>query len=876
MKQSILLSQIKSALPKWEPGQAIGVHSQSRWQGPHEVLVEQQQWRVAQCDSVLELRQRLSEDSSLPLVLITALPTTAVGDDVRARLFKQQLLPVDPWNTLKERFKARQVDPILQQSTALANAALEALEYAALDHKDAPIAPSGILTAEVVWKVVLDHRLGLSSARPDLLDFLPWMTLPDSGSRWASLGAVLQMQLSAWLSLSLGDLRPILIRALTDGHGPDGLAVGFALGALAAAGSNTRAMGRLEGFLGSEPIAGPLAHLWNEASERWAAREKADQVRRELGRGDQILQSLGAAESSIFSLWSPVGFQQRLSAFAEQLATGDARKCQQAYSLVASHEGSRYLEELRGRRERAEMAIRLVRWLGAPKGLPMTLLDSISRYDQDGSWVDWARHQLLAGDEPEGVSRSYRKLFDRVTARREEENRRFGELLVVNVESNSAAPGVLVIEDVLSTIVAPLAKRAPAGVLFIVMDGMSLPVWRELSLDLNKHGWVEWAPDEGPSYRCTLTVLPSATNFSRCSLLSGALVTGAQNIEKRGFQEHPELRSGKPVLFHKDEVGSSGADLGESLRLAVAGNDPKIVGVVLNVIDDSLGEPEQLSIRWTLQSIAVLQTLLSEAKSAGRVVILASDHGHVLDHGSRLTRKADSADRWRLADSESVVTADELLVKGPRVLAEGGQIIAPTSETVRYTANRRLGYHGGLTAQECIAPLAVLAPALMQIEGWDAQPSTPPDWWFEGEPTPVAERPKPRKQGKVKDPSKMTMSLFETPGFEMPGDQTDWVTALLASEVFAEQMETFAGRLKKEQVEQYLRVLADRNLVLLKSAFAQKLGVSGLRVDGLIASLQRILNVESYPVLSVDSSQTIRLNLALLREQFELEDGNGC
>ena len=88
-------------------------------------------------------------------------------------------------------------------------------------------------------------------------------------------------------------------------------------------------------------------------------------------------------------------------------------------------------------------------------------------------------------------------------------------------------------------------------------------------------------------------------------------------------------------------------------------------------------------------------------------------------------------------------------------------------------------------------------------------------------------------------------------------------------------MDTFAGRLKREQLEQYLRVLADRNVVLLKSAFAQRIGVSALRVDGLIASLQRVLNVESYAVLSVDSSQTLRLNLQLLREQFRLGDSNG-
>lgn len=96
---------------------------------------------------------------------------------------------------------------------------------------------------------------------------------------------------------------------------------------------------------------------------------------------------------------------------------------------------------------------------------------------------------VAGGDEPEGISRSYRKLFDKTTARREEENRRFGELLAASTSENSFAPGVLLIEDVLSKIVSPLAKRSYAGILLIVMDGMSLPVWRELSSDLSRP-WV--------------------------------------------------------------------------------------------------------------------------------------------------------------------------------------------------------------------------------------------------------------------------------------------------------------------------------------------------------------------------------------------------
>lgn len=864
MKESVLISQLRAIRAKWEPGPAIGVCSQSRWQGPNEVRIGNETWQVAQCDSVLEMRQHLSDEAGGQMVLITPLPTEAVGDDVRARLFKERLFLADPWTGLAERFKARDVDPSLRQTNGLADAALEALGYT-----EAPVAASGILTPELIWQVILQSLLGLPSAKPDLLDFLPWMTEEGAALRWTALGDPLKAPLIAWLGRSLGDLNMILARTLTDGLGPDALAVGFALGALNGPVTDARALGRLERFTGNQPLSDTQARQWNQAAEKWATRQNGmDRVRRELARADQILESLGAKASAIASRWSPAGFEQRLAAFGEEVAGGNTRKLQQAYGSVAMHEGSRFLEELRGRRERAEMAMRLARWLEQTPGTPANLFESVSRFEEDGAWVDWARHQVISGDEPEGVSRAYRKLFDRVTVRREEENRRFAELLAANLDTGSHAAGILMIEDVISTVVAPLAKASPAGVLFIVMDGMSVPVWREMSMDLYRHGWQEWTPADGPGYRSALTVVPSVTNYSRSSLLCGSLTGGAQSNEKKGFQEHTELRAWKPVLFHKDEVGSSGGDLSEALRLAVGKSERKVVGVVLNVIDDSLGGPEQRSFRWNLQDIPVLQTLLSEARSAGRVVVLASDHGHVLDHGSKLSRKADTADRWRPATGDDTLAADELLVKGPRVLVEGGRLIAPLSENVRYTPNRRLGYHGGLTSQECVAPIAVLAPALMDIEGWEILPETPPVWWFEGEVESPVERPKARKAGKRKDVPPPVLSLFDE-------SAPDLVHALMKSSVFEEQMSMFGGRLKPDQVERALRILADRNFVLLKSAFAKRLEFSGLRIDGLIASLQRVLNVEGYAVLSVDASQTVRLNVTQLREQFDLEGSYG-
>ena len=83
MNEALLLSQIESIRLKREPGQAVGVHSKSRWQGKNRVLVGQEHWRVFQCDSVLEMRQHLIENPLSPLLLVTALQTAAIGDDVR-------------------------------------------------------------------------------------------------------------------------------------------------------------------------------------------------------------------------------------------------------------------------------------------------------------------------------------------------------------------------------------------------------------------------------------------------------------------------------------------------------------------------------------------------------------------------------------------------------------------------------------------------------------------------------------------------------------------------------------------------------------------------------------------------------------------------
>ena len=56
------------------------------------------------------------------------------------------------------------------------------------------------------------------------------------------------------------------------------------------------------------------------------------------------------------------------------------------------------------------------------------------------------------------------------------------------------------------------------------------------------------------------------------------------------------------------------------------------------------------------------------------------------------------------------------------------------------------------------------------------------------------------------------------------------------------------------------------------AAFAARIGLPPLRVAGFVAQLQRMLNVEGYPILDLDRDRdAVLLDVPLLKRQFELE-----
>src|SRR5205823_5491752 len=104
---------------------------------------------------------------------------------------------------------------------------------------------------------------------------------------------------------------------------------------------------------------------------------------------------------------------------------------------------------------------------------------------------------------------------------------------------------------------------------------------------------------------------------------------GGQAEAAAGFAAHAALarasrNAGHPLLFHKAELsGAMGNDLSADLRAAVA-SGRRVVGVVVNAVDDHLLKGDQVQARWTVEYIRVLRPLLYEAALAGRAVILAS------------------------------------------------------------------------------------------------------------------------------------------------------------------------------------------------------------------------------------------------------------
>jgi hypothetical protein len=325
----------------------------------------------------------------------------------------------------------------------------------------------------------------------------------------------------------------------------------------------------------------------------------------------------------------------------------------------------------------------------------------------------------------------------------------------------------------------------------------------------------------------------------------------------------------RPQLFLKGDLVAVGRPgLSPAVAEAIANEKCRLVGAVVNVVDDSLSGADQTSYTWNLDQIGALHEIMQLASECGRVVVLTSDHGHVLDEGSRQVAQPlkETGDRYRMASGG--VVEGECEVRGPRIKAATGteSLVVLSAPRLRYQGKRR-GYHGGICPQEMVVPCMVLRSSNCQVpEGWEDLPPFEPEWWSPR----TAAAPTPTIETRLPAPTKIAAKQPEL--FAAAPIKSSWMADLVASPTYADQTKAAVrGAPPVEQLTKFLSLLEQRNGTILRAHLAQQMGMATLRVDGLIQNYRRLLNVDGYDVLAYDpGSETVMLNIELLKNQFQI------
>jgi PglZ domain len=880
--------KVEAWLAEPDAGSVIALRAAPDENADQEWTVGSSLVRVVSCRTPLAVRAALhARIDDERLVLLTQLTDDQLGDGLLVHLSRNTVRSIDPWDLVRQAFGALELDPTLVQRSRWAAEPLTDYEPPG----GWPRLPGRVLTREHALRCLAAELLGVDAQQIDSAGLLQWTTNAQAMLRFRALPPAVTKGIADFLAEIAGPAAVPIMTAVRTGHGIDVLPIGLLSGLLWPAVQRTgphaiAGRARLESRVG-KPTDDQAAAL-REATEAWldrthgSDRQAAAQM---LRRAEALAVDIEVTELLAGSPLLPTGFLQRLQAFAAavrmampagQVADPDAvAKAQALLPAVAEHRAADA-----GRVETARMALRLLRWLSTVDGpAPATLYDAMNRQVRVDGWVDRARLDVFAGETDTQVRSAYTALYQAVDARRARHDRDFARLLAATTASDAEPRAMLRVEDVLDRVVQPIVD-AGRRVLMLVMDGMSTAAATELAESLTRGGtWLELTPGGGPRVG-VLAALPTITEVSRCSLLSGRITVGQAAAEVKAMK----ARFPDGEVLHKGKLrAGAGAAFPDDVVRALANPACRIVTAVVNTIDDALDRSDPGTVVWGQENIVAVRDLLTLAQD--RVVVLVSDHGHVIDRGPEATQRSvgTSENRWRPADQPA--TEDEVLIHGRRVAKGGGTVVLPWREELRY-GPRKSGYHGGASPAEAVIPLVILSAGdEAAVLGWSAAPVASPDWWRE--PLVVPEQPSapvrpappgPARPGRTK-PEPRGDTLFEL-GDEATAEvepkkapaaaEPSLVQQLLAGEIYKARRSTRAP-LPDERVAALLdRLIAGKGRASLDTLAAHA-GIPQYRVRGAVNELTRVLQVEGYPVLTMDpDGQTVLLNIVLLREQFQL------
>jgi hypothetical protein len=864
--------QLEAFLDREPASRVLGVRSPVRRPWPEFIERRGQRFQVAWCESPLEVREALAEIEEAGdggLLVITNLEDNQLGADVVARFPRGRLMAASGWDGLRAAFSARDLDPRLRGQDWLSDLLLERPPASGY-----PPVPGGVLDLDTAWRFCLEHAVGLADARADVDALLAWTAGEGNLDRFQALPQASQEKILDKLASEGGSGAALVARAMSAGNGADALAIGLVCGVIFATSGPSDSLRdaavRLEPAFGGIRVDPQAGYLLANAAGRVIARLDGPSAQLHQTRASVWLETVHAAEHSGLSRALTAGLEARLVAAAGAIAqaaeSGSTPGLADAARLVRLALDHERACDHRPRLDRLQMAVRLCRWLCERRRTVSGFGSAVRAYVEDGGFVDWARASLRAGDGVPVVAASYARLRELAAIRREEENNAFAVLLRDWNAGGASGDEALPIERALDSIIAPLAEHAP--VLLLVLDGLSFAVARPLVGDFARHGWTELCPAGRASPPPLVAALPTVTEISRTSLLSGRLVRGDAASERIAFGVHQRLRevsrAGKPpILFHKAELGA-GPELDERVRSALIDTGQRVVGIVHNAVDAQLAGSDQIEVHWSTEVLRQIAPMLRAAREAGRLIVLTGDHGHVLDAGTTYVQ-ATPGDRWR---SGGRARDGEIEVRDGRVLSPDGTrgAVLAWSERLRY-ASKRSGYHGGASPQEVLVPLAVLTSGHAPRD-WVEAPPAEPAWWGEGEAPSAVSSVTPLSPGRRREAKQISL-------FDVKPAADAWIDTLLASATYKAQR-GLAGRGAPDDpvVRALVAALAARGGRLSRTALAQALQLPAFRTSGLVNATRRVLNVDQAQVLSIDATaDEVVLDLRLLRLQFEIGAG---
>lgn len=861
---SLTLSQLAShaarVLEEGAPRQALAYAWPHPWSGGESIEVGGRTLPLRYCSSNLEVREALAADGDTPAVLLIGLPENALGQDILARFARHRLLHVDRWQLVQDAYGVRQVDARLFPLQWLPAVLLDAVSAR-------PRTPAPVLTLEEAMATCLAFSFGLPVEQPGLEDFA--QTCEASHARWLAIPQEQRVHFRQHLLGQFGPLAEAFIAAMENGNGHAITAIGLACDVLYADQAEKvpelrDARVRLESRLGGHRLQAAEGKRWARLAQELIGRlNEAGRVSIERMTAE-LLHAVGADEHLALSSVLSLGLDARLDQLGKSielfLRTPDAlTEVEAATAHALAH---RHAPRNHPGPGAVRMAARLCRSL-AEDIAGAAGADPVGYYLEHGAWQDWARRSLR-GVRPERFARAVTRLLDQVALARRAQDGAFASSLLASLRLGEVPAGLTPVESALDRVVAPLASQLP--LLLVVLDGMSADVSLAMSQSLLSRGWTAW--DRRGEPLALLATIPSVTECSRSSLLSGRLARGVARQEAQAFAAHEGLRrasrSGHPPrLFHKAGVEQS-HQLGTEVAAAIADASCQVVAVVINAIDDALAKSDQVRIDWDIETIPLLAEVLDHASRAGRAVVLTSDHGHVLERDSIL-RPGGAGERYRTA--EAPVAEGELLADGPRVRAlMDSAIVVPWREDIRYAVKKN-GYHGGVSRQEMIVPLGIWTPPGMELPdaGYLPTNNASPAWWeSDGQvppPRSVPAQPPVRRRA-----AEASGDLFA------PRQASGLADALLASSVFGHQ-QARVGRvaLEPQRLATLVRKLEDGGGRARIEQLAQAIEMPAVRMRGVVSILQRTLNIDGFPVVTFEQATgTVLLDLPLLRTQFQL------